>query len=197
MQWRHHIMDNINNNLSIGGKIEALLFYSGEEFEEKELAKLLNVSNEELNEALLLLQGQLVDRGLTLLRQNEKVQLGTRPEAAPLLEEYRKKQFSQNLGKAALETLTIILYEAPVTKTDIDYLRGVNSSTTLRQLLARGLIEKISCGEEKRGTCYGATADTLRHLGISSPEELPYYKEVKVDIEEVQEYRHENAVDSK
>ncbi|MEX0935086.1 MAG: SMC-Scp complex subunit ScpB [Candidatus Paceibacterota bacterium] len=179
------------NNISIDARIEALLFYSGEEFHEKDLAELLDISKEELDTVLTELQRKLEGRGLTLLRQNERVQLGTHPASADLLERYREQQFSQSLGKAALETLTIILYEAPTTKADIDYLRGVNSATTLRQLLARGLIEKVPTDEGKRGTCYGVTTDTLRHLGISSPTDLPHYKEMKGELEEVREYQEQ------
>lgn len=190
-------MDNKNENISIGASIEALLFYSGEEFEETDLASLLGVSVDDVRNALDTLSEELQQRGLVLIQQNGKVQLGTHPAAASILEVYRERQFTQNLGKAALETLTIILYEAPVTKADIDYLRGVNSSTTLRQLLSRGLIEKVSREGEKNKICYAPTADALRHLGITSVEELPHYQEVQIEVEEVREQSHENAIDSK
>ena len=100
----------------------------------------------------------------------------------------------KDLGKAALETLTIILYRAPVSKGELDYIRGVNSSFILRNLLVRGLVERSINPNDKRSFVYRPTFDLLSHLGIAKIEDLPEYESVGQEIKKFeQEFKSEDT----
>jgi segregation and condensation protein B len=87
------------------------------------------------------------------------------------------------LGKAGLETLAIILYQGPISRADIDYIRGVNSQFIVRNLLIRGLIERVDNPTDARSFLYKTTLDLLSHLGISKIQDLPEYDQVRRDID--------------
>lgn len=172
----------MEKELTLESQIEALLFYRGEAVKETELVKTLETSDSELAKALDRLETQLADRGLALIRHEGRVALGTHGSAHKLIEKITKEELMRDLGKAGLETLAIILYKHPVTRRDIDYIRGVNSSFILRNLLMRGLIERV---DEKggRGYAYKPTLDLLMHLGISKISDLPNYQQVVEELE--------------
>ena len=96
-----------------------------------------------------------------------------------LLEEITKQEFTEALTPASLETLSIVMYSGPISRADIEYIRGVNSSFTLRALLMRGLAERET--DPKRGNAYlyKASFELLRHLGLSKNEDLPDYPKYK------------------
>ena len=158
--------------------IEALLFASGEPLSKDRLAALLLLSKTEIEEHLTKLRETLSGRGITLVASHEAVELRTSREAGDLMKAFRSAELSRDLGKAGLETLAIILYQGTVTRGDIDYIRGVNSSATLRTLLMRGLVERIEDPKDARRFRYSATTEALAHLGVTSPEELPRYAEL-------------------
>src|ERR1700752_4550642 len=107
--------------------IEAILFWKGEPVSEKKLAELAGVTKEELEAKLQALEAELSNRGIVLMRKDGEAMLGTAPEASKVIEELTREELSKELTKAALETLSIILYMAPVKRSQIDYIRGVNS----------------------------------------------------------------------
>ena len=109
--------------------------------------------------------------------------LGTAKELSPLIEQLTKEELTKDLGKAGLETLSIILYQGPITRADIDYIRGVNSQFIVRNLLIRGLVERVENPKDARSFLYKTTLDLLSHLGISKIEELPEYAQVREDID--------------
>ena len=113
--------------------------------------------------------------------------LGTAPELSPTIEKMTKEELMGDLGKATLETLSIILYQGPIVKSRIDYIRGVNSSFILRNLLIRGLIERREHPEDKRTFLYSPTFDLLTHLGISRVEDLPEYGTARDEIRAFEE----------
>src|SRR3989344_3816447 len=162
-------------------KIEALLFIYGEPMELKKLAKMLSVSDSDTKEGLRLLEEELVraERGLALIRSGNKVQLATKPEFAKILEDITKQEFNEALTPAALETLSIVSYAGPISRADLEYIRGVNSSFTLRALLMRGLVERSV--DPKRGNAYlySPSFELLRHLGLDKVELLPDYEKYK------------------
>ncbi|MBI3046544.1 MAG: SMC-Scp complex subunit ScpB [Candidatus Harrisonbacteria bacterium] len=162
-------------------KIEALLFIYGEPLEAEKIAKILGLKELEIKEGLVLLEEELKKeaRGLMLVQDKNKVQLATKPEFSKLLEDVTKQEFTEALTPAALETLSIVAYAGPVTRADLEYIRGVNSSFTLRALLMRGLVEREA--DPKRGNAYiySASFDLLRHLGLSKNEDLPEYQKYK------------------
>jgi segregation and condensation protein B len=177
--------------MELESKIEGLLFYKGEDVQIKKLAELLNVSKEEVEEALKRLEQSLVGRGLVLVRKDDSVVLGITSELSSLIESIRKEEITKELSKASLETLSIVLYkndpsaQGGVTRSEVDYIRGVNSSFILRNLLVRGLIEKIIDPKDSRRFLYRPTFDTLSFMGITSIDQLPNYNEVKNQLQEV------------
>ena len=123
-------------------KIEAILFFKGEPMSRKRLAEFLDVGQVEIDEALEKLKKNLKNRGIVLQEKEDEIMLGTAPEFSKLIEKLQKEELNKELSKASLETLSIILYKNGVNRSLIDYIRGVNSSFTLRALSIRGLIEK-------------------------------------------------------
>lgn len=163
--------------LSLPATLEAVLFTSGEPMEKKVLIELLGVSDDMLTAGLTELSSVLASRGLSLIETKYEVELRTSPEAAPVIKQLRESDLSRDLGKAGLETLAIILYQDGATRSDIDWVRGVNSTAALRSLLLRGLIERGEDPTDRRRAHYSPTVDALAHLGIARKEELPRYGE--------------------
>lgn len=168
-------------------QIQAILYWRGEPVTVGELAKLVESDAEGVREALSNLDSHLAESGLTLVRKSsgeaqskkDEVALTTAPEEAERINKIMKSEINRDLTAAELETLTIILYYGPVSKADIDYIRGVNAGTILRKLQVRGLVEKQPDPERARGVLYAPTTETLTHLGIAQLEELPEYEEVR------------------
>jgi segregation and condensation protein B len=168
--------------LNLQQKIESYLFYTGESASRKKLANVLEVSVSEIEIALAELSQALEGRGIVLMKNDDEVLLATHPEMSDSIQTIKKQELSDPLSKSALETLTIILYKNGATKPEIDFIRGVNSGFMLRNLLIRGLIEKIPNNEDKRITKYRSTFDTLRFLGISDISELPNYETFAAEL---------------
>lgn len=171
--------------MQLESKIEGLLFYKGEDMEIKKLSEVFKVSKEEVEEALKKLEESLSGRGLVLVRKDNQVVLGISADLSPIIEEIRKEEISKELTKSSLETLSIILYKNGVSRSEIDYIRGVNSSFILRNLIVRGLIEKMLDPKDSRRFLYRPTFDTLSFMGISSIKELPNYEDVQNKLQEI------------
>ncbi len=157
--------------------IEALLFASGEPLEKKQLAKLLGINEAELAMTLKALSDSLKERGITIVETGAEAELRTAPEASVIIKKLRESELSRDLGKASMETLAVIAYQTGTTRGEIDWVRGVNSSASLRTLLIRGLIKGKEDERDKRRIRYSLTTDALAYLGISRAEELPRAKE--------------------
>lgn len=157
--------------------LEALLFASGEPLEKKRILSLLGVSGELLTKAVEALRSELSVRGLVLVETETELELRTAPRASELVKKLREQELSRDLGKAGLETLAIILYRQGATRGEVDWIRGVNSSQTVRSLMLRGLIEKTEDSTDKRRPRYKATIDALAHLGVETTQGLPRYSE--------------------
>jgi segregation and condensation protein B len=180
----------MDNNLE--KKIEAVLFYLAEPVSLNSLAKSLEVSNSEIKKALDSLKEKLADRGLTLVFHENEVTLVTSPEFSETIEKIVKEERERDLGRAGIETLSIIAYKGPVSKRDIEYIRGVNSQFVLRNLLLRGLVERKNSREDERVILYNITLDTLRYLGIKSINELPEYEGVRAQLDVREEDLEQN-----
>lgn len=161
--------------MELHNNIEALLFYKGEPVKKTELASYFKTTQEDVAAALVTLSQTLSTRGIRLLETQDEVTLGTAPEMSSFLEDLRRQELSKELSKASLETLSVILYKNGATRGDIDYLRGVNGSFILRNLSARGLIEKVPHPEDSRKMLYKPTFDLLRFLGVTDISSLPEY----------------------
>jgi segregation and condensation protein B len=170
--------------MNLDAQIEAVLFWKGEPVAILKLAKIFNTTEEEIGKAILLLEKNLSERGLQLIKNDNHVSLGTRATLSPIIESLIKEDLSRDLGKAGLETLSIILYRGPVARKDIDYIRGVNSQFIIRNLMIRGLVERVSDEKDQRSFLYKPTFELLSYLGISSLEELPEYFAVKKEMDE-------------
>ena len=157
----------------------ALLFASGEPLEKKQLAKLLEIKDAEVRLLLKALADSLKGSGIVLVETDTEVELRTAPEAAPIVKKLRESELARDLGKASLETLAVIAYQTGTTRGEVDWVRGVNSSTSLRTLLMRGLIEGREDERDKRRIRYSLTTEALAHLGIKSVAELPRAEELR------------------
>jgi len=171
--------------MQLESKIEGLLFYKGEEVEIKKLANLLSAREDEIEEALKKLELSLSERGIVLVHKDDSVVLGITGELSSLIESIRKDEITKELTKSSLEALSIVLYKNGVSRSEIDYIRGVNSSFILRNLLVRGLIEKIIDLKDNRRFLYRPTFDTLSFMGITSINQLPNYEQVVAQLKEV------------
>lgn len=170
--------------MTLDQKIEALLFFKAEPLSIKEIAKILGERESTIKDALDVFGIKLEDRGLQLVWKEDKVLLGTHKEMGPLLEKLIKEELNKELTRAAQETLSIILYKKGATRSEIDWIRGVNSSFILRNLLVRGLIERRVHPKDSRKYLYQSTFELLQHLGVSKIDELPEYKEVNQKLTE-------------
>jgi len=158
--------------------LHALLFASGKPLQKKQLAKLLGIKDAECALALKALDGLLKGSGLTLIETDFDLELRTAPEAAPIVKKFREGELSRDLGKASIETLATITYGSGTTRGEIDWVRGVNSSASLRTLLMRGLIEGREDERDRRRIRYSVTTEALAHLGAARSEDLPHYSEL-------------------
>ena len=158
--------------------IEAVLFYKAEPMKRVDLAKLFSVPDEEVSEALGALTTSLGARGIRLVATDSTVSLVTAPELSEFIDEVRKDELHGDIGRAGAETLAIILYRGPLSRVEIDRVRGVNSTFILRNLLIRGLIERRAHPSDSRSFTYAITSTLLNHLGITSRESLPQFEEI-------------------
>lgn len=170
--------------MKLDTQLEALLFWKGEPISKKKIMTALDCSKSDLENALRTLETTLSSRGLRVVIHEDEVELRTAPEVSSIIEKLTKEELMRDLGKAGLETLAIILYKSPVRRSDIDYIRGVNSSFIIRNLLIRGLIERVTSKEEGgRGYQYKPSIELLAHLGIAKITDLPEYEKVKQELQ--------------
>ncbi len=173
--------------------IEALLFALGKPLSRSELARALE-TNEGLEDALALLAEQHSSRGIVLVDDGTMVELRTSPEVAPILERIRRDEQNRDIGKAGLETLSAVLYRGPLTRSEIDFIRGVNSSQILRTLTMRGLLRRVTNPKDERSFLYEATTDLLGQLGVAHARELPEYTQVQQKLLTLEEsYRNQET----
>ncbi|MSR87834.1 MAG: SMC-Scp complex subunit ScpB [Candidatus Zambryskibacteria bacterium] len=170
-------------------KIESILFFRNEPVAIAELARILDIHKDEVSATLKNLQEFYRDRGIVLVSDGESVGFGTHRENSELIEKLQKEEFSRELGRAGLETLAIIAYRGPISRREIDQIRGVNSGFILRILLIRGLIERTEGDPSTvlkagRSFTYKPTLKLLEYLGVTSREELPEFKNAFVKIQE-------------
>jgi segregation and condensation protein B len=171
--------------MNLKNKIESYLFFKGEPVSIKKLSTVFGAKEEEVSAGLAELRESLSDRGVVLMQLDEdKVSLGTHPEMSEFFKEMRKEELSKDLSKASLETLAIILYKKDVTRGDIDYIRGVNSSFILRNLSVRGLIQRESHKDDSRKYVYKPSLELLSFMGTTKREDLPNFEEVQKQMEE-------------
>lgn len=163
-----------NDKENLPAILEAILFVSSQEESIKNLAAILNVKEKEIQEAIFSLTKEGQNRGVIIIEHNNKMQMVSNPKYAALIQKYQRKDLRAKLSNLALETLAIIAYRGPLSRYQIEEIRGVNSVFVLRNLLRRGLVERKTEGKKVE---YQVTLDFLRHLGLKKIAELPNYNE--------------------
>ncbi|MBU0647303.1 SMC-Scp complex subunit ScpB [Patescibacteria group bacterium] len=163
--------------MSIKSKIESLLFISSKPLSVKHLAELLKVNIEEVQKVgdELIEDYKKISGGMQVIKNATKYQMVSSPNNAKLIQEFIKDETTGELSRPSLETLTIIAYRGPISKIDLDRIRGINCALILRNLLLHGLIEAKN-DKKKNEIYYEITLDFIRFLGINNIEELPDYQ---------------------
>lgn len=158
-------------------QIETILFVASKPIAVKKMAKLLATDENSIVEALkeLELKYSTEVSGIVLFKNNDEYQLVAHPDHRKLAEHFVKAEISGDLTRPQLETLTVISYCGPITKPELEQIRGVNCSLIIRNLLIRGLVKEVDAGSTLL-PAYEITMEYLQHLGISSPEDLPDYE---------------------
>ena len=179
-----------NGSLPLSAQLESLLFVTAEPALLATLAEALAATRAEVESALRSLAEEYAQRGLQILRFGDRIHLTTSPRAAAVVEKFLGLGHTTSLSKAALETLAILAYRQPLTRPQVDAIRGVNCDSVLQSLLAKGLVEEIGRTEGPgRPILYGLTTTALQHFGLSSVEDLP-----PLEIEEAAPLPAEPAV---
>lgn len=159
------------------GEIESILYTLGDEgISLKNLAAILGIHVSALRQLLAELTAfyESHDGGLTLIHHHDTYQLATKPKFAPILHQYFSEHQPTSLSQAALETMAIVAYQQPVTRIEIDQIRGVHSSGALQTLVARQMIQETGRKEVAgRPILYGTTDYFLNYFGLDSLDELP------------------------
>ncbi len=162
-------------------QIEGLLFYKSVALKKRAVMETLHLNEGDFVEALALLRERLAAGATRLIETDTEIQLMTAPELSPLIEAVRRDELRGEIGKAGIEVLAIVLYRGPVSRAEIDRIRGVNSSFSLRALLMRGLIER------RQGSggvhTFSTTPALLAHLGVSVKHELPNFSAIMNALE--------------
>ena len=167
--------------LDIENLIEALLFVADGPVSLEDLAQAAGCDRDTIDRATQRLSEVLAIQGLRIVRVGSRVQMVTAPEAGPVIERFLGLNISAKLSAAALETLAIVAYRQPITRAQIEGIRGANSDGVLRTLLARSLISPVGRLEQVgRPVLFGTTFEFLHCFGIQSLDELPSYAQAAV-----------------
>jgi len=165
---------NDAEQLSLEAKLEALLFVAPATVSVKQLAEALEVAPRRVEKALETLEAAYAERGIRLQRHKGELRLTSAPQTAALVERFLDLEATSRLSHAALECLAIVAYQQPITRPQIDAVRGVNSDSAMRSLLTHGLIEETGRTDTAgRPIVYATTAEFLQHFGLSKLEALP------------------------
>ena len=167
--------------MNIESIIESLLFVSGEQMSFKKLAKITLLKEKELKSSADILVERYRDQngGLRILIKDEKIQMVTAGESSEFVEKFLKSDIEGELSKVALEVLSVVAYRGPIARSEIEEIRGVNCSFTLRHLMIRGLVERINNPKDARAYLYRISFDFLKKLGVEKVEDLPKFKELR------------------
>ena len=165
--------------------LEAILFVAGEPVAVADLAQALEVSEMEIMHAVEELQRECERRGVTIHRYGDHLRMETRPEYAPYVERLLQPVQRQTLSQTAMETLAVIAYRQPVTKGEVEQVRGVKCDYSVQSLLHKGLIREAGRKEALgRPILYATTDRFLEHFGISDIRELPPLPDAQEKVDE-------------
>ena len=178
--------------MNLKSLIESLLFVAGRPVSLKELQKITERSPEEITKAIEELKSERKDSGIVILEQGKKMLMSSHPQNSSMVKDFLNTDLREKLTDAAIETLAIITYKQPVSRAEIEAIRGVNSQYTIRLLMMRGLIEKAA-HKDHRSNFYQTTHEFLQHLGLSSIKDLPDFTELTVKVKPPEQFQTPTA----
>ncbi|MCC5909911.1 MAG: SMC-Scp complex subunit ScpB [Clostridiaceae bacterium] len=180
------------DKIQIKSIIEAILFAWSEPISTKELSKTLTINTKEIESVLK----EMIDdfnynkRGIEIIKMNDYYQLATRPEYYPYIRKLLEPKQSKGLTQAALETLAIVAYKQPITKGEVEEIRGVKCDKAISTLMDKDLISEQGRLERiGRPILYGTTVNFLKSFGLKTIEDLPDMKELIFDNEETDDIK--------
>jgi segregation and condensation protein B len=160
-------------------KIIQTLLFEGEAMKKTEVAKFLSMSVTQVEENISDVKSLLGTLGLVLIQNGVSLEISTSEEMETLVSKQRMEELRTELTESALQTLAVIMYKDKATKAEIDFVRGVDSSRSIKTLLTRGIIESVP---EKNRRIFFPTTESLRYLNLDTVENLPDYKEVSTKL---------------
>jgi segregation and condensation protein B len=169
----------LEKTLELKALLESLLFVADRTVSIEDLATALDTTSDEVESALQALDAEYGERGIRLQRKGDRLQLVSAPEAGPHIERFLGLEISGRLSSAALETLSIVAYRQPVTRAQVEAIRGVNSDTVLHTLVRRGLLEEVGRAQTAGlPILYGTTFEFLAQFGLERLQDLPDWQEI-------------------
>ena len=173
---KQYEFNELSRKSDIKSAIESMLFVSGEPLALRELSNNLELKEKNVEEILSEMANEYEDksRGIRLISLDEAYQLVTKSENSEFVQKLLKKNKKHSLSQASIESLAIIAYKQPITRIDIDEIRGVKSESAITRLVERGLIKDVGRLEVPgRPILYGTTDEFLRQFGLKTIKELP------------------------
>lgn len=164
-------------------QIESILFLSGNAVKISRIVKITGAKKPEVENALMLLEGDYSGdrRGVVILRKEDEAQMATNSENSDILDQLIKSEIQENLSKAGLEVLSVVAYRGPISRIEVEAIRGVNCSFTLRSLMMRGLLERIENPKDNRGYLYKISFEFLKRMGVERIQQLPDFETLSKD----------------
>lgn len=162
--------------------LESLLFIANKPVRTKELAKFLELDETAVQQALTELAQAKKNSGVVVLDNNGEYQMATASKNSTQVKNFLNAELREKLTDATVEVLAIIAYRQPISKAELEAIRGVNSQYSLRALLMRGLVEKITNPHDARSFLYQTTTEFLQHLGLTSVKDLPEFDKLVSQI---------------
>ncbi|PIR96609.1 MAG: SMC-Scp complex subunit ScpB [Candidatus Doudnabacteria bacterium CG10_big_fil_rev_8_21_14_0_10_42_18] len=166
----------------VKSQIESLLFIAHKPLKLKDFSNLLEQDQGLIKTALDELTTEKRTSGIVLLEGNEGYVLATNSENSTIVKKFFNAELREKLTEATVEVLGIIAYRQPISKAEIEAIRGVNSQYSLRTLLMRGLVEKIPSPSDHRSFLYQTTTEFLMHLGLASVNDLPSFEQLTSEV---------------
>jgi len=172
--------------MELAKQIEALLFIAGRPLSYKKISELVSVQakasdiKQVIHELATYYQDN--DRGIQIALVDDKAQMVTHKDVAEITQKFSKEEMQGELSKPSIETLTIIAYRGPISKLDLERIRGINCSLILRNLMLRGLVQEKK-DVKKHEVYYNVTLEFLKHLGINCVQDLPDYEKLRKNEE--------------
>lgn len=180
---------------SLKSQLESILLVAEKPVSAKELASCTEVMTAVVQKALAELIEEYSEKGIKIIKKGEYFSMVTAPENGPVVAKFLNEELRHDLSDAAIETLSIITYKQPVTRVEIEEIRGVQSDQIIRNLMIRGLIGEVGRKEAPgRPILYGTTMEFLQYFGIASEQELPKFEqpvtenepEILINIDSIQ-----------